>query len=222
MPDSAHWAVFLAAAFVLLITPGPSIMYVVARGVTEGDQAAMLSSLGLALGDEIQVIAAAFGISAAFDSAPKLLVGLKFAGAGYLVLLGIRTLLRKGLRTVEKPTEATPSQTSSRALILQGLLALNPKTGLFLLAFLPQFVMPGRGPIAIQMLALGSVFAIIGMITNSLFGCMGARLGVLTLKNPRLQGATRYVSGAILIVLGIMAALATGEVHTLAVRTGTL
>jgi hypothetical protein len=96
MPDLAHWTIFLGAAFILLITPGPSIMYVVARGIAQGCRAAVLSSVGLALGDLLQVIATAVGLAALLGSAPKLFVALKLVGALYLVCLGAATLLGKG------------------------------------------------------------------------------------------------------------------------------
>src|SRR5437660_8702940 len=95
MPDLSHWTVFLGAAFILLITPGPSIMYVVARGIAQGFRAAMLSSVGLALGDLLQVTATAVGLSALLGSAPKLFAAVKLVGALYLVCLGLRYWVRE-------------------------------------------------------------------------------------------------------------------------------
>src|SRR5205823_913038 len=139
MPDLSHWTAFLGAAFILLITPGPSIMYVVARGIAQGFRA--LSSVGLALGDLLQVIATAVGLSALLGSAPKLFAAVKLVGALYLVCLGAATLLGKGGRVANSATEQGSRQAdSSKWLIIQGFLALNPKTALFFLAFLPQFI----------------------------------------------------------------------------------
>ena len=129
MPDLSHWTVFLGAAFILLITPGPSIMYVVARGIAQGFRAAMLSSVGLALGDLLQVTATAVGLSALLGSAPKLFAAVKLVGALYLVCLGAATLLGKGGRVANSATEQGSRQAdSSKWLIIQGFLALNPKT----------------------------------------------------------------------------------------------
>lgn len=151
MPDLSHWTVFLGAAFILLITPGPSIMYVVARGIAQGFRAAMLSSVGLALGDLLQVIATAVGLSALLGSAPKLFAAVKLVGALYLVCLGAATLLGKGGRVANSATEQGSRQAdSSKWLIIQGFLALNPKTALFFLAFLPQFIAADAGPVRIQ------------------------------------------------------------------------
>jgi threonine/homoserine/homoserine lactone efflux protein len=207
MPDLTHWTVFIGATSVLLITPGPSVMYVAARAIAQGWRAAVLSSIGLALGDTLQVIGTAFGLSAALVSAPWLFMGLKLAGAGYLVSLGTYTLMGKNTRSIEIRSERVPSRTSSNKLILQGFLALNPKTTLFFLAFLPQFIALGSGSIRIQILEFGITFAILGMVTNALFGCAGARLGVLALNKPSLQTAIRHVSGGTLIAIGIGALL---------------
>jgi threonine/homoserine/homoserine lactone efflux protein len=161
MPDLTHWTVFIGATSVLLITPGPSVMYVAARAIAQGWRAAVLSSIGLALGDTLQVIGTAFGLSAALVSAPWLFMGLKLAGAGYLVSLGTYTLMGKNTRSIEIRSERVPSRTSSNKLILQGFLALNPKTTLFFLAFLPQFIALGSGSIRIQILEFGITFAIL-------------------------------------------------------------
>lgn len=211
MPNLAHWTVFLGATLVLLVTPGPSIMYVVARGIAQGWRAAVLSSVGLALGDSLQVVGTAFGLSAMLASAPKLFAGLKLAGAGYLVSLGIMTLLGKSTRVIESTVRSNRQHAiSSRSLILQAFLAFNPKTALFFLAFLPQFIAPQAGPVAIQLLYFGTVFVIAGLVTNSFFGCVGGSLGAFAGNNTRFRVATRYVGGGILIVLGIAAALAPG------------
>jgi len=208
MPDLAHWSVFLGAALILLITPGPSIMYVVARGIAQGCGAAVLSSVGLALGDLLQVIATAVGLSALVGSAPKLFAAIKLVGALYLVWLGAATRLGKGGRLADSTTEEGSRQAdSSKWLIIQGFLALNPKTALFFLAFLPQFIAADAGPMRIQVLLFGTAFVMMGFATNSLFGCLGGRLVALTGSGGRLRKATRYAGGSVLIVLGIVAAL---------------
>lgn len=205
MPDLAHWTVFLGATLVLLITPGPSIMYVVARGIAQGWRAAVFSSVGLALGDLLQVIATAVGLAALLASAPKLFGAIKFAGALYLVCLGVATLLGKSGRVAERTSESGPRKAvSSRSLIAQGFLALNPKTALFFLAFLPQFIAADAGPVRVQTLIFGTAFVVLGFVTNSLFGCLGGRLA--SVAGERFRTATRYAGGGVLIALGIAAA----------------
>jgi len=207
MPDSAHWTVFLSAAFVLLVTPGPSIMYVVARGVAEGWRAAVFSSVGLALGDLLQVIVMAVGLSALLASAPRLFAALKLAGALYLMSLGIATLLGKSGRVVKRAGGLGRRQIlSSRSLIVQGFLALNPKTALFFVAFLPQFIADNAGSVRIQVFLFGTVFVVLGFVTNSLFGCLGVRLVALAGGGERFRTVTHYVGGGVLIALGIAAA----------------
>jgi threonine/homoserine/homoserine lactone efflux protein len=207
VPDVAHWTIFLSAAFVLLITPGPSIMYVMARAIAKGPQAAVLSAVGLALGDLLQVVATAVGLSALLASAPTVFSVLKFAGAAYLVVLGALTLIGKGaLAASPIAGNLPPQQPAKRSLILQGFLALNPKTALFFLAFLPQFVDPKAGSTSTQILTFGIAFVVLGFVTNSLFGCLGGKLGDVTRSNTAFRAITRFASGIILIVLGVVAA----------------
>ena len=207
MPDLAHWMIFLSAAFVLLITPGPSIMYVMARAIAQGPHAAVLSALGLALGDLLQVVATAVGLSALLASAPTVFSVLKFAGAAYLVILGALTLIGKGgLAASPIAGNLRPQTPAKRSLILQGFLALNPKTALFFLAFLPQFMGPRAGSTSTQILTFGIAFVVLGFVTNSLFGCLGGKLGDVTRSNTSFRAITRFASGIILIVLGVVAA----------------
>jgi threonine/homoserine/homoserine lactone efflux protein len=207
VPDVTHWTIFLSAAFVLLLTPGPSIMYVVARAVAQGPHAAVLSAVGLGLGDLLQLVATAIGLSAIFGSVPAVFSVLKFAGAAYLCVLGVLTLIGKGARTASViEGNSRTQQTAKRSLILQGFLALNPKTALFFLAFLPQFVDPTVGSTRAQILTFGIAFVVLGFLTNSLFGCLGGKLSDVARSNSGFRTGTRFASGIILVALGIVAA----------------
>jgi threonine/homoserine/homoserine lactone efflux protein len=206
VPDLAHWTIFLGAAFVLLITPGASIMYVMARAIAQGPHAAVLSAVGLALGDLLQVVATAVGLSALFASAPAVFSVLKFVGAAYLAFLGALTLIGKGARARSVEGNHRRHNVAKHSLILQGFLALNPKTALFFLAFLPQFVDPRAGSTSTQILTFGIVFIALGFVTNSLFGWLGAKLGTVAGSSSKFQAITRFASGVILIALGIAAA----------------
>jgi threonine/homoserine/homoserine lactone efflux protein len=182
-------------------------MYVMARAIAQGPHAAVLSAFGLALGDLLQVIATALGLSALLISAPAIFSGLKFAGAAYLVVLGILTLIGKGTRTTRSiERNFRPRQPAKGSLIWQGFLALNPKTALFFLAFLPQFVSPRAGSTTAQILIFGIVFVVLGFLTNSLFGCLGGKLGNVVRSNSAFQTITRFASGTIMIALGVLAA----------------
>ena len=207
MPDVTHWTIFLSAAFVLLITPGPSIMYVMSRAIAQGSHAALLSAIGLALGDLLQVVVTAVGLSALLASASAIFSALKFAGAAYLVVLGALTLVGKGARMASASERNYRTQRPVKpSLILQGFLALNPKTALFFLAFLPQFVDPRAGSTSAQILTFGIAFVVLGFFTNSLFGCLGGKLGDAARSNTGFQTVTRFASGIILVALGIVAA----------------
>jgi len=211
MPDFAHWSVFFAATIFLLLIPGPSVMYVVARGIDQGYRAIVLSSLGLGLGDLLQVMCAAVGLSALLASSVVLFAIAKYAGAAYLILLGVRRLLEKNAMVLPSSAggEHIPLRIPSRSLIIQGFLALNPKTALFFVALFPQFVTPNAGPAWLQILFFGGAFVALGFTTNSLYGCLGGKLlGSLARRSNRFQNATRFLSGGTLIALGIAAATA--------------
>ena len=207
MPDLAHWSVFLAATIILLLTPGPSVMYVVTRAIELGYRGAIFSSVGLALGDLLQVLCTVVGLSALLASSFVLFTILKYAGAGYLIVLGLRRLLQKHplLSLNSDIREYGVQQASPRSLMVQGFLALNPKTALFFLALFPQFVAQNAGPVWLQILFFGCTFIALGFITNSIYGCLGGKL--LGSLASRFRSATRYVSGGILIALGVVAAL---------------
>jgi threonine/homoserine/homoserine lactone efflux protein len=214
VPDIAHWTIFLSAA-VPLITPGPSVIFVMARAIAHGPEAAVLSGVGLALGDLLQVVATAVGLSALLVSAPAVFSVLKFGGAAYLVALGTLTLIGKGKRVANGVKEIpAPHESAKHSLILQGFLALNPKTALFFLAFLPQFVDPRIGSAGVQILTFGITFVALGLVTNSLFGCLGAKLGTLAGSSSTFQAITRFASGIILIALGIAAAYISPPQHS--------
>lgn len=206
MPDLNHWSIFFGATIILLLIPGPSVIYVVTRGVEVGYQGAVLSSMGLALGDLLQVICTVIGLSALLNSSVVLFASLKYAGAAYLVLLGARRLVEKKALL---PANSGAERCATRyALILQGFFALNPKTALFFLAFFPQFLAQNAGPAWVQMLLFGCVFVALGFITNSVYGCLGGKLVSVAGRSNRFQTAARYVSGVTLIGIGLAAAFA--------------
>ncbi len=210
MPDLAHWGVFFSATIVLLLIPGPSVMYAVARGIDSGHRAAVFSSLGLALGDLFQVLCTAVGLSALLASSLLVFTIVKYAGAAYLMLMGVRRIIEKRAPVLARASsgERAFRMTSSGSFVLQGLFALNPKTALFFLALFPQFVAQNGGPAWLQTLVFGCGFVVLGFITNSIFGCLGGKVfGSLARSDNRFQSAARYVGGVTLIALGVAGAL---------------
>jgi threonine/homoserine/homoserine lactone efflux protein len=210
MPDIAHWGVFLSATVILLLMPGPSVLFVVARGIDQGFRVALISSLGLALGDLFQVFCAACGLSALLASSVQLFAIVKYAGAAYLIYLGLRRILQRDTNEfVASPQPGSSREIRFRSLVLQGFSvnALNPKTALFFLALLPQFIDSRRGPAWFQTLALGGAFVALGFGTNALYGRLGGRLGTFASRSLGFRKASRYVGGGTLVTLGVAAAL---------------
>ncbi|MCC6314885.1 MAG: LysE family translocator [Thermomicrobiales bacterium] len=204
MPSSSTLAVFLIAALALLVVPGPAVLYIVARGIDQGRSAAFASAAGIAGGSLVHVAAAALGLSALVASSAVAFSTVKWLGAGYLVFLGIRTLLR------EPHPEAMPAQLprSRRRIFLQGVAVqiLNPKMALFFLAFLPQFVDPARGSVPLQTLALGGQLVGMGLCTDSTYALVAGSAGAWLGQNTTFLRSQRYVSGTVFIGLGVTAA----------------
>lgn len=200
MPDSAHLTAFAAAALVLAITPGPGMLYVLARSVGDGTRAGVLSAAGTAAGGMLHVIGAAIGLSALLMTSALAFSVVKYAGAAYLVFLGVRMLM-----SANQPHDL-PQTTANAA--RQGALTelLNPKTALFFLTFLPQFVQPENGPVAIQLLALGTVSVALNSGADLVVAAFAGRLGS-ALEDRRRLRRQRTASGCALIALGGVAAL---------------
>src|SRR5712672_2219262 len=162
MFDSRHFLLFLAAAFLLAVTPGPGIFYVLARSLAGGRREGILSSFGTFVGGLFHVLAAALGISAILAASAVAFHTVKYAGAAYLVWLGIRMIRA---RNAEMPAQtAAPAQGSFR----QGILteALNPKTALFFLSFIPQFIVAGRGHVFLQFIVLGTISVLLNTLAD--------------------------------------------------------
>jgi threonine/homoserine/homoserine lactone efflux protein len=199
MPDTAHLTAFLAAAVVLAAIPGPGMLYVLARTLAHGRGAGLRSTLGTAAGGLGHVVAAAVGLSALLMTSALAFSAVKYAGAAYLIWLGVRTLA--GLR---EPVEEVSG--SGGPAFRQGMLTelLNPKTALFFLTFLPQFVQPERGPVAPQLLALGCISVALNSSADVVVAALGGR--IRTALSPRWWRRQRLAAGCTLIALGGFAA----------------
>ncbi len=206
MPTPTTLSLFVVAALTLLVVPGPSVLYVVARGVHQGRAAALLSTLGVGTGALVHVAAAAIGLSALVASSATALALVKYLGATYLIYLGVRTLLS---RDEGQRSAALPPRPFGR-IFAQGAVieALNPKTALFFLAFLPQFVDPERGGVAAQTLLLGILFVVLGICTDSAYALAAGTVGSLIRRRQGVMRAQRYLAGSIYIGLGVTTALA--------------
>jgi threonine/homoserine/homoserine lactone efflux protein len=201
-PDSTSMWLFGLAALALLLIPGPSVLFVVFQSAEQGRRVGLASVAGIHLGTLVHVAAASAGLSALIVASSLAFSAVKYAGAAYLIYLGIRKLLE---RDAEAQIEREPEPL--RRAVVRGVVVnvLNPKTALFFLAFLPQFVTPDRGGVWSQALVLGFVFVGLGLITDSLYALAAGTVGGV-LKARR--NALRYGSGIVFIALGATAALA--------------
>jgi threonine/homoserine/homoserine lactone efflux protein len=200
MPASSTLALFALAALALIAIPGPNMIYIATRSMAEGRGAGIQSALGLLTGTAINVAAAAAGLSALIASSAVAYDALRYAGAAYLVFLGIRAL-RARAATVERPPRGRAYR---QAIVVQ---LLNPKVTLFFLAFLPQFVDPDRGPVATQVLVLGAILGTLGFAMD----CGYAFAASSAAKRVRRFRHGNRITGAVYIALGAAAALTGGR-----------
>jgi len=194
----------MTGAMLLLLVPGPAVLYITSRSIGLGRAAGLVSAMGIAVGTLVHVAAATLGLSALLVSSASAFHLVKYAGAAYLIYLGIRTL-RRGDATVVDPSR---ERLSLGRVFGQGVLVnlLNPKTALFFLAFLPQFVDPARGRATLQILELGVLFAVMGWMSDSVWALVSGTFAEHIRGNMRLRNTQRNVSGGALIALGLASA----------------
>jgi threonine/homoserine/homoserine lactone efflux protein len=198
--------VFVGAALALLVVPGPAVLYVVTRSIHQGRRAGLVSVAGIHLGTLVHITAASAGLSALLVSSATAFTVVKLAGAAYLIVLGLWTLLAR-----RPDTEiALGGERRLRRVFAQGVVVnvLNPKTALFFLAFLPQFVDRSRGHVTLQIALLGIVFAVLGMMTDSLWALGAGSAGDVLRRSRHFARVQRYVSGSVFVGLGVLAAFA--------------
>jgi len=207
MPDSAAFAVFLTAAVILALTPGPGIFYVLARSLQGGRRIGLASAFGTALGGLVHVAAAALGLSALLATSALAFSVVKYAGAAYLLYLGIRTLLQREA----PPVGVAGPPARSRPAFYQGIATevLNPKTALFFLAFIPQFINP-HGLVLVQFLLLGSISVLLNTSADLVVVALAGPIGRRLQTRPRFRRGQQMFSGCMLLGLGTYVAL-SGE-----------
>ena len=204
MIEPSTLAVFAAASLALIAVPGPSVIFIVTRSLEHGRRAGLVSMLGVEAGALVHVAAAALGLSAILTSSAVAFTVVKYAGAAYLILLGLQALRRSGA----VPSEPRAPITRAR-LFRQGALVnmFNPKVAIFFLAFLPQFVDPARGSVALQVGVLGLCFIALAVLSDGVYALLAGGLG----DHLRSSGAHRRlldrISGGVYLALGAAAAL---------------
>ena len=205
IPDRNSLVIFVTAAVVLLAIPGPAVLYVVGRSIGLGRGAGLVSALGIGVGTCIHVAAAAVGLSALLMSSAVAFGVVKYLGAAYLIYLGVQRLRQEDTFEVSDSV----ARVKLSRVFAQGIVVniLNPKTALFFFAFLPQFVDASRGPVVRQILFLGLLFATMGMVSDSLWGLFAGTVAERLSSNRRWARSQRYVSGGMLISLGLVTAV---------------
>ncbi|RAY14572.1 LysE family translocator [Actinomadura craniellae] len=205
MPTLSTLALYTVAATLILIIPGPAVVYIVSQGVRHGPRAAATAVAGVHAGTLVQVAAAAAGLSWLLASSALAFTVVKYAGAAYLIYLGVRALLSRAEPAPELPAGGR----SARRLFGEGLMVnvLNPKLALFFLAFLPQFVDPARGSVPLQVVVLGLVFVVLGCCTDGAYALLSGAVGPWLRRGGRLLKGERYVVGGTFIGLGVLTAL---------------
>ena len=198
-------ATFMLAAGLLIVVPGPAVLYVVARSVDQGKLAGIVSVLGIALGAVVHSLAAAVGITAVLAASALAFSTVKYLGAAYLIYLGITTLLKKPEAQKKIVVEPKPLWQIFRQGFVVNL--LNPKTALFFLAFLPQFADPARGPVPLQTFILGLIFVTIALLSDSIYALLAGQLGGWLKQSQSFQQRQRYFSGSVYIALGVATAV---------------
>jgi threonine/homoserine/homoserine lactone efflux protein len=206
VPDAATLLVFGAAALALIVVPGPAVLYIVSQSVDRGRLAGFVSALGIAVGALVHVAAAAIGLSSLLVSSATAFNAVKYAGAAYLIGMGLSTILRR-----RDPAPAgVPSERRLRRRFGQGVIVnvLNPKTALFFFAFLPQFVDPEQGSAALQIGVLGLVFVLLAVVSDSLWALAAGTASERLRGSRRFLSVQRYVSGSVFVGLGALTAAA--------------
>jgi threonine/homoserine/homoserine lactone efflux protein len=206
LPGAANLLLFTGAALVLLLVPGPAVLYIVARSVEQGRLAGFVSDLGIHAATLVHVLAAALGLSALLASSALAFSVVKYAGAAYLIWLGLRKLFGRDEARADAPLVRHPY----RRLFIDGFVVnlLNPKTALFFFAFLPQFVEVSRGGVAMQIAFLGLLFAALGFVTDGCYALVASSAGNWLRQSRGYLKVERYISGTLFIGLGLTAAFA--------------
>jgi threonine/homoserine/homoserine lactone efflux protein len=204
VPDTSTLLLFAAAALALAVVPGPAVLFIVAQSVDQGRAAGFVSALGISVGGLVHVLAATIGLSSLLASSATAFTIVKYAGAVYLIGLGIHRLLT---REVLEDEIARPPRTRGR-LFANGVVVnvLNPKTALFFLAFLPQFVEPGHGAASMQILMLGLLFVLIALCSDCTWALAAGTLGGWLRRSRWYLAVKRWFTGTVFIALGASAA----------------
>ena len=205
MPSVDSIIAFAIASLALLVIPGPAVLYVINRSISDGRSTALAAVAGLEIGNFMHVIAATLGLSAVIAASATAFGVVKWIGAGYLIYTGIRTLSRKPATFNQEQKTLTRRKSFTQGIVVN---TFNPKVALFFLSFLPQFIDTEKGSTALQSLVLGSIFVLLGMCSDGLYAILASALRGPLLRGKSLPIVQRYVAGSVFVLLGVVAATA--------------
>ena len=210
LPHSGDLVFFFTAAAILIVIPGPAVLYIVARSMDQGRNAGLTSAAGIATGGLVHVTAASLGLSALIVSSALAYSAIKYVGAAYLFYLGIKKFREQPIDADMKHAEPIPLL----RVFSQGALVniLNPKTAIFFFAFLPQFVDPAHGSVGLQFLVLGLIFTVMGFFSDSMWALTAGSAANWLRGNRGFLRNQRYVAGTVYMGLGLATAV-TGSKH---------
>ena len=209
MIDTTTLLLFCIASTVLIITPGPNMLYIISRSVGQGRKEGIVSALGVDSGSLVHIIAVAIGLSALLVSSALAFAIVKYLGAAYLIYMGVNILLERGSsKSIE-----TLKPYSLWKIYYQGFFTnvLNPKVAVFFLAFFPQFVDVSRGAVTAQILVLGAIFILIGVAIDLIVASLAGTVGNYLTESIRFWKTQRWFTGSVLIALGVSTALTTSN-----------
>jgi threonine/homoserine/homoserine lactone efflux protein len=205
MIDHATLITYILIVLGFVFIPGPATLLTMARAASSGTKVGIATGAGIAAGDVIHTSMAIVGLSAIIATSALLFSIVKYAGAGFLIYLGIRAMLDKAPIKLDDGTPAISAGRAFRQAVLTEV--LNPKTALFFLAFLPQFVRPENGSAALQLAALGIVFVLLGLLSTVVFAVGAGRLGNFLRRHPAVVKWQGKVVGTIYCAVGVRLAL---------------
>ncbi len=204
MPSTSTLASFALAATALILLPGPAMLFLVSRGIGQGRRLAFAATLGIEAATATMVVLTALGLSALISSSVVAFSVVKYAGAAYLVFLALREFRSRGHFAIRAERVEGAGRAFADAYVVG---ISNPKTAVFFLAFFPQFLHRGAGPVWSQVLVLGAVFVVIGLALDSVYALSAGTVGAWLHRHPRALDRQKFVSGGIFLAMGGAAAL---------------
>ncbi len=201
MPSQANLTAFLVLAAVIILVPGPSVLFTIGRALILGTKAAVLSVLGNAFGVGLQIVAISLGLGVAIQQSELLFFAIRLFGAGMIIYLGVKAILSRADFQLDLKAEQTSSATVVRQSIVVGI--TNAKTFVFFIAALPSFTSPELGNPVLQMLFLGAIFSVIGTLSDSVYAIAAGQARNWLASSTKRLATFRGIGGAALTLLGI-------------------